>query len=515
MNILIMGLESRTYWDGTSINHHLAVLMNTGTASNNNGGNAANTLILLHIFAGGQKAVGFSIPRDDYVQMVGTLGYGPKMSKIDNAYGYAMAQQMSNDYQANPKMPYSQRSLDGNEAGRLAEVETVEALTGVKIDKFAELNLVGFYELAKVFNGAEVCVYPWPGGNTPSGYLAPNGNLRDPVFRDPATGLVQGSGSIVVPGLQHLTPEQTLAFVRNRHNMPGGDVGRTYRQQAIIDYVLHSLKTGGVLSDVGKMQSLLGSATQYLAFPAGWNLLEFGAEVSGLTSKNIAITTLPETAGPNIPTIGFVNNVDVPAIQAQVQQAFAAPPGGITTPAPAAKAGPPASGGPKAPASKKAAPKPTATALPPAQVTVDAVNNGAPAGTARNFLADLHAKVGYTAGTASSPPTGTATQSLTTVSYGPGAAVNAAAIASYFGPGTTATLSKSLPADHVLVTLGAATLGVPQALSPTPSTTPTTSTSSPVSSSSTAATGGTGSLTPQETEWAKEAQAKYGIGCEY
>ena len=31
------------------------------------GGQDTNTLILIHIFAGGQKAVGFSIPRDDWV----------------------------------------------------------------------------------------------------------------------------------------------------------------------------------------------------------------------------------------------------------------------------------------------------------------------------------------------------------------------------------------------------------------------------------------------------------------
>ncbi len=37
--------------------------------------------------------MGFSIPRDAYVPMVGTLGFGASTSKIDNAYGYAMAQQ--------------------------------------------------------------------------------------------------------------------------------------------------------------------------------------------------------------------------------------------------------------------------------------------------------------------------------------------------------------------------------------------------------------------------------------
>ena len=518
MNILIMGLESRTYWNGTSINHHLGVLMNTGTDDNGNGGNTTNTLILLHIFAGGKKAVGFSIPRDSYVQMVGTLGYGPKMSKIDNAYGYAMFQQMNSDAKAHPTWTYAQRSILGNEAGRLAEVETVEALTGVKIDKFAELNLVGFYELAKAFNGIEVCVYPWRGGSTSSGYLAPNGNLRDPVVTD-SSG-THGSGSIVRAGIQHLSPEQALAFVRNRHNLPGGDIGRTYRQQAVLDYVLSNLKTSGVLSDVGKLTTLVGTAKDYLAVPKGWNLVEFGGEMDALTGHNLSLTTLPTTGTTDAPYgIGSVFTVDVPGIQALVQQAFSTQPDGIKTPAPSAKPGTPASGGSKASTTPKASATPAATALPASKVTVDVVNNGAPQGTARLVLTALHAKAGYKAGTASSPPVGTPVQSLTTVSYGAGAKVNAAAIAKYFGPSIAVTASSSLPADHVQVTLGVATLGVPQALSPTASTSASATgspTSHPATSSpSSSASSGTGALTAQEKEWAAEAQAKYGIPCEY
>src|SRR6266702_3945140 len=62
MNILVMGLESRTYWSGKPLPRYLTNIMHIG----NNGGNATNTLILIHIFDGGKKAVGFSIPRDDY-----------------------------------------------------------------------------------------------------------------------------------------------------------------------------------------------------------------------------------------------------------------------------------------------------------------------------------------------------------------------------------------------------------------------------------------------------------------
>jgi hypothetical protein len=46
----------------------------------------------------------------------------------------------------------------------MATVDMVEALTGVTINKFAELNLIGFYELASAFGGVEACINKWPGG---------------------------------------------------------------------------------------------------------------------------------------------------------------------------------------------------------------------------------------------------------------------------------------------------------------------------------------------------------------
>src|SRR5258708_4958332 len=158
MNILVMGLESRTYWSGKPLPRSIEDIMHIG----NSGGNATNTLILIHIFAGGQKAVGFSIPRDDYVRMEGTMGYdGITTSKIDNAYGYAMAARMSQLAQTNPNMPLWQRNYLGNEAGRQATVDTVEALTGQKIDHFAELNLDGFYQIAQEFGAIEASAKPY------------------------------------------------------------------------------------------------------------------------------------------------------------------------------------------------------------------------------------------------------------------------------------------------------------------------------------------------------------------
>jgi len=97
MNILLMGLESRTDYQGQTLSAGLLAAMHAGSVNGVNnqgvGGQDTNTLILLHIFAGGEKAVGFSIPRDDWVTYPQEYD-GQSQGKIDQAYGLAYAQSL-------------------------------------------------------------------------------------------------------------------------------------------------------------------------------------------------------------------------------------------------------------------------------------------------------------------------------------------------------------------------------------------------------------------------------------
>ena len=86
-NILLIGLESRTDWNGNILPNDVLKNLHACNAAEiaaGCGGNATNTLILIHIPAGGKKAVGFSIPRDDWVDFAGTLGT-QQVGKIDQA----------------------------------------------------------------------------------------------------------------------------------------------------------------------------------------------------------------------------------------------------------------------------------------------------------------------------------------------------------------------------------------------------------------------------------------------
>jgi LCP family protein required for cell wall assembly len=475
MNILLMGLESRTYWNGQPLPRGLEDAMHIGSV----GGDATNTLILIHIFAGGQKAVGFSIPRDDWVNMVGTGGYGGAQGKIDQAYGFAMSNKMSQLATQEPGMSSAARNFQGNEAGRLAAVQTVEALTGVHIDHFAELNLDGFYQLAQVTGGIEACLKSWPG----SPGLGPGQNLHD-----------TNSGANFKPGYQHLDAAQALAFVRERDNLPNGDLDRTHRQQAALDYVIWKLRHQGVLSDIGQLSSLLTVAKQYLITSSGWDLLQFAGEMKSLTGGNLTFETLPIQSYANYVIGGqqqSVNVVDPAQIQQIVHKAFYPPAASGSSPANSA------------PPSQK-----SASDLAPGATTVDVYNGGYTAGLAGQ-LSQALTSAGYKAGHVGN----IAKQSSTQVLYGTGAEASAVKIAGAFS-GVSAAASSSVAAGHVQVVLGTDATSVPSGIGSSSASGPSSSPASPSPSagSAPAASQGNGA---NGGAVSVQANAPYGIPCVY
>jgi LCP family protein required for cell wall assembly len=396
-NILLMGLESRTNWNGQILPNRILKKLHAGSRQailNGTGGNDTNTLILIHIPAGGKKAVGFSIPRDDWVNFAGTVG-PQQTGKIDQAYGLSMFYEEEKLRAKYPSMSQDRLAFLGNEAGRTAAVDTVEKVTGVHIDHFAEVNLDGFYELAKVVGRVQVC-------------------LKHPVSDS-------YSGAHFRAGYQWLDPKQALAFVRQRHGLPNGDLDRTHRQQAFLASVMHQLRADGVLDDLTKLQALLSVAKQYVITDAGWNLLDFAGQMRALTSGNLVFRTLPIKGYATVDNQS-VNLVDTARIKAIVHTAFYS-----------VQKRPGAKSGARAQARR---------------TTVDVLNGGSTTGLAARVSAAL-VKAGYRAGKVAN----TGYRATTAVSYGAGAAASARRIAALFG--VVAAASTSLAAGHVEILLGA------------------------------------------------------------
>ena len=286
-NILLIGLDSRRDNEGNPIPKEISKLLHVGPASI--GGYNTNTLILIHIPANGKKAVAVSIPRDNYVNVP---GYG--MKKIKEAYSYAKYAEDSKLYKEGVKQPLRERL--SRDAGRVATLATVSQFLDVPIDHFAEVNMIGFYDLANALGGIQVCL---------------NKAVND----------TQYSGAVFPAGLQTISGADALKFVRQRHGLPNGDLDRTHRQQAFIAGVITKFRTQGIFSDIGKISGLLDVAKKDVVIDSGFDVIGFLPQAKALTGGNIKFHTLP-IEGYVMRNSQSVNLVDEVKIRKIVQDLF-------------------------------------------------------------------------------------------------------------------------------------------------------------------------------------------------
>jgi LCP family protein required for cell wall assembly len=261
LNVLLMGLDSRRDNQGNDLPPATLEQLHAGSSSDVGGYNT-NTLILLHVPADRSRAVALSIPRDDYIDLPEGLG----RHKIKEAYGRAKAAAEASVPAGGPTDHATLERL-GREAGRHAAIDAVQQFLGVRVDHFAEVNLVGFYDLADALGGVQVC-------------------LRAPVHD-------WYSGADFPAGVQTLNGAQSLAFVRQRHGLPNGDLDRTRRQQAFLAAATHQLRAAGVFSDLAKVRALLDVARKDLVVDSGFDLLAFAKQAGAVTSGNVSFYTLP------------------------------------------------------------------------------------------------------------------------------------------------------------------------------------------------------------------------------
>ena len=443
MNVLLMGLESRTNFQGQTLSAAQLTQTHSGKVNGNLGSQDTDTLILVHVFAGGQTATGYSIPRDDVVNFphsVTVNGAVITEGKIDAAYLYAYDQYVS----ANIGTMGQTGALytGANQAGQLFETQTVESVTGVHIDHFVVSNIEGFFQIAQQLGGINVCLAPAPAAIEPDGFKG-GGNLVDEPF--PGASLVQSNSGFDAfkdgynekkSGAQyiHLQPAQALAFVRARDSLPGVDIGRTARQQAAIDYIIYDFKHRSVLTDPGLISSMLNNAKSYLQTDQGFDLLTLAPQMQSLTGSHLKMSTLADAAVQNItipgyPSLQDANYIYVPYLQQTVNRALYGS------------------------AAVKAA----------KSVTVDVYNGSGASGLAGQ-VSQAFAAAGYTAGTTGNPSAQSQKlQNDTQVFYGAGAETNADSIADMVGAQAATSLS-SLPAGHVEVLLGQQVIVMPPGL---------------------------------------------------
>ncbi|WP_230211303.1 LCP family protein [Streptomyces kaniharaensis] len=437
VNLLLIGLDSRKDMDGNDLPKQF-VEDELHAGSSEIGGYNTNALIVLHIPANGGKVTALSVPRDDYVQTVGADG---RMHKIKEAYG--IAKETAEQKLSSKGLSKAELERQSREAGRSATIQTVQSFLGIPIDHFAEVNLIGFYDIAKAVEPIQVCL---------------NHPVDDPIIARTANHEGGGTGLKLPAGVSSLDAAKALSFVRQRHHLTNGDLDRTHRQQAFISSVEYKLKQQGIFNDLGQMQKLFGVVKKDVVIDDEWNILDFAQQAPNLTGGNVEFNTLP-IAG--FRTIGGqeVNTVNPDLIKKIVRQLFSRDP----APVPAA----PADGGDSAAPSPSASPGTAAPTPAKDKATVDVLAVAAAGPGAAADESKALTELGYPAGRVGDAA-GRAKN--TTVTYGSGARADAQAIAARYG--VTATPASGLAAGRVVVTLGSSHAGTPTA---TPSATPSAS----------------------------------------
>jgi LCP family protein required for cell wall assembly len=389
MNLLLVGNDSRASASPEQLDE-----LNTEATTGIN----TDTMILVHVPADGSRASFVSFPRDSYVEIP---GYGSDKLNAAYAYGY---QEVAED------APDAEKQAGGAQL----LIRTLSRLTGLQIDHYAEVDLLGFFNLSNVVGGVEV-------------------NLCEPVQDD-------FSGVDLPAGVQTISGEQALAFVRQRHGLPRGDFDRIVRQQTFIAGMIRKMLSDNVLLDPGKQRELVEAAAQSLTVDDSLDLFGLAAQMQSVTTGAIEFQTIPYVGDDRDAQDRYILRLED---EETLHEFFAD-----------------LSAEPEEPAAEATPAAPATVA--PSEVSVHVFNGSGTPGLAASAAADLEAG-GYTV-----VGTGNADSSdheTTEVRHAPGDEALATTLAAAV-PGAVAVPSDDATAGTVQLVLGSDFNGVGQAVTP-------------------------------------------------
>jgi LCP family protein required for cell wall assembly len=257
IDILLVGNDSRTDAHGNPLSEEELATLRAGDDEATN----TDTIILVRIPNNGKSATAISIPRDSYVEAPGV----GKM-KINGVYGSVHLEKLKEMVEQDG-MDQAQAEPQAIEFGREALIKTVANLTGVTVDHYAEIGLLGFALITDALGGVNVC-------------------LKEDVY-EPL------SGADFAAGWQKLDGPQALSFVRQRHDLPRGDLDRVVRQQAVMASLAHEVISGKTLTSPATLQRLQEAVQRSVVLSDGWDVVEFAEQLQKLAAGNVAFATIP------------------------------------------------------------------------------------------------------------------------------------------------------------------------------------------------------------------------------
>ncbi|MDQ1050176.1 LCP family protein [Streptomyces sp. V4I2] len=202
------------------------------------GAQRSDTLMLVHLSADEGSASTVSIPRDSWVPIP---GHGS--AKINAAFSWG---------------------------GPSLLVQTVEQLTGTRVDHFGIIDWHGFRALTDSVGGVAVTVHE---------------DSYDPEQHRHLT-----AGTHVMNG------EDALAYVRQRHGLPGGELDRIKHQQQFLRSLVGEVRGGGKLTDPRGTDRMLDAITRTVSMDdrmSNGDLRNLALGLRNLAASDASFSTAP------------------------------------------------------------------------------------------------------------------------------------------------------------------------------------------------------------------------------
>ncbi|MBD8506595.1 LCP family protein [Hoyosella sp. G463] len=266
IDILLVGTDSRTDAHGNALTQEERDKLHAGDADATN----TDTIVLIRVPDNGESASAFSIPRDSYVtvpdEVPGDDWPGDRRVKINSVFGSTRFQELVRLVEEEG-MDRDEAATIATAAGRDALIKTVAELTGVSVDHYAEIGLLGFLLLTDAIGGVEVCL---------------NNAVYDPL-----------SGADFPAGRQVLDGADALSFVRQREGLPGMDIGRIHRQQVFMASLSRRVLSTDVLTSPSKLSELSSAIQRSVVIDDNWDILAFAKQFQDLAAGNVQFETIP------------------------------------------------------------------------------------------------------------------------------------------------------------------------------------------------------------------------------
>ncbi|MCE7010783.1 LCP family protein [Kibdelosporangium philippinense] len=157
----------------------------------------------------------------------------------------------------------------GGDNGAKAMVAEAEKLTGIRAEHYVTITQAGFVNAVSAIGGVEVCLK-----------TAAKDRYSNADFR---------------AGKQILNGDQAMAFIRQRHGLPQGDLDRITRHQAFLRGL--AAKLTGI--DAEQKAALATALLREVKADPSFDVLDFAKRLSGQTSFSVATVPVgPTTTGP-------------------------------------------------------------------------------------------------------------------------------------------------------------------------------------------------------------------------